>query len=74
MDAEAAEVARRQDESESARKQLIERSREFKKSASEVRNLSLSFSIIMKKSEQTCMCCVCDLMDDYRLVRDKHEL
>lgn len=36
MDTEAAEVARRQDESEAARKQLIEQSREFKKSASEV--------------------------------------
>lgn len=33
---EAAEIGRRQDESEAARKQLIELSREFKKSASEV--------------------------------------
>ena len=36
LDGEAALVARRQDESEAARKQLIERSRQFKKEASEV--------------------------------------
>ena len=36
LDGEAALVARRQDESEAARKQLIERSRQFKKEASKV--------------------------------------
>jgi hypothetical protein len=37
LDAEAAGITRRQDESEAARKQLIELSREFKKNATEVR-------------------------------------
>jgi hypothetical protein len=36
LDAEAAGMGRRQDESEAARKQLIELSREFKKTATEV--------------------------------------
>jgi hypothetical protein len=38
LDAEASGMGRRQDESEAARKQLIELSREFKKTASEVKN------------------------------------
>lgn len=42
LDVEAAGMGQRQDESEAARKQLIELSREFKKSATEV-NISISF-------------------------------
>ena len=41
LDIAAAEVGRRQDESEAARKQLVEQSREFKKTASEVTHVSI---------------------------------
>lgn len=54
---EAAEIGRRQDESEAARKQLIELSREFKKSASEVYiNLMIIFHGILSSKTSFCFC------------------
>lgn len=54
LDGEAALVAQRQDESDAARKTLIELSREFKRSASEVRRRILCGIIVCRLSISAC--------------------
>ena len=72
MDAEVEEVSKRQEESNTSRKLLIERTREFKNSAKEV-GLYSPHSYCQhvmkeekKRKEQTCVCvCVCAWFDGW---------